>query len=302
MKRVLSIAGGGMRGVGALVFAGEIVRRTGRPLWECFDLIVGTSTGGIIACLAAAGRGVEECREFYFTAGPRIFRSGALRRLYSAGGVLHTKYPGEVLAGELRRCIGDVLLRDGRCDVMVTSAERRRQEVMVKSWREEWRDMPLALAALMTASAPTYFPQAEFMHGGERCAYLDGGLVRNDPCACAAHEALMRWRDEEILHVALGTGVPRVVKPFSNGGAAFWAGDIFDGKTTLDSRFDTKMCEDWEVLHGPRYRHERFDFSLAQMPAMDAADRESLEEIEYMARHAAIGEYRRLGEVALKLL
>ncbi len=297
MKAILSIAGGGMRGIGAVRILCEIERRIGRQIGDVFDFVTGTSTGGIVGCLIAAGVPMPRARGFYYESGPVIFAKSPVREIYSVHGAIHTRYPASALQRELRRCLGDKTMREGVCDLMVTSAERRRREVMVKSWKQEWQDIPLALAALMTASAPTYFPQAEFLHAGEECGYLDGGLVRNDPCACAGHEALMRWRDEEIFHVSLGTGQPREVKPFPNGGALFWAAEVFDGKTTLDSRYDTRMCEDWEELHSPRYKHERFDFTLPRMPALDDADANVLNEIQDAAWHGVLREWPRFQAV-----
>src|SRR3954464_5298965 len=93
--KVLSIDGGGIRGlIPALVLA-EIERRTGRATAELFDLIAGTSTGGILACgLTCPGEGgrprhsAEELAELYRTEGPRIFDRSLIRRITTAEGLL----------------------------------------------------------------------------------------------------------------------------------------------------------------------------------------------------------------------
>src|SRR3954449_12357803 len=86
--KVLCIDGGGIRGlIPALVLA-EIERRTGRPTFELFDLIAGTSTGGILACgLTCPGEdgrprhSAEELADLYRTEGPRIFDRSLIRRI-----------------------------------------------------------------------------------------------------------------------------------------------------------------------------------------------------------------------------
>ena len=93
--KVLSIDGGGIRGlIPALVLA-EIERRTGRRIAEMVDLVAGTSTGGILACgLTRPGPGgaplysAEDLAAIYVEEGPRIFHRGLLKRIFSVEGLI----------------------------------------------------------------------------------------------------------------------------------------------------------------------------------------------------------------------
>src|SRR5215211_5689037 len=92
--KVLAIDGGGIRGlIPALVLA-EIERRTGRRIAALFDLIAGTSTGGILAC--ALGRPdampAERVAAVYVEEGPRIFHRSLLKRITSVEGYLDERY------------------------------------------------------------------------------------------------------------------------------------------------------------------------------------------------------------------
>src|SRR5690349_15414460 len=108
MKHVLSISGGGMRGIIPARILVEVERRTGQPIADSFDLLAGTSTGGILACLTASpdALSAERAMEFYYERGPRIFQRSLLRDLYSGRGSVHTKYRGTALSTELTRCLG----------------------------------------------------------------------------------------------------------------------------------------------------------------------------------------------------
>lgn len=281
MKRVLSIAGGGMRGVIPARILMEIERRTGFMVSGLFDLVAGTSTGGILACLAASPRGVtaREAMDFYYESGPRIFAQSLWRKVYSGAGGLHTKYGSHTLASELQRCIGEHPLGEAQTRLMVTTLESHRRAEMVKSWSPEWADLPMASAALMTASAQTYFPQAEIDHEGQVRRYLDGGNVRNAPMACAAFEAGALWGfAEPITLVHLGTGRVRNPKALPNGGALFWAAEIFDCTTNGDDSYDDYFCRGLEKFV-PGFRYHRLDVELDKFPPMDDASPGTLDDL-----------------------
>ena len=92
--KVLSIDGGGIRGlIPALVLA-EIERRTGRRIADLVDMIAGTSTGGILACALAKPDPLPaaEVASLYVEEGPRIFDRSLLKQITSLGGYLDERY------------------------------------------------------------------------------------------------------------------------------------------------------------------------------------------------------------------
>lgn len=100
MQKVLSIDGGGIRGIIPAMVLAEIERRTGKTTSELFDLVAGTSTGGILALgLTKPGQGgkpeysAKRLIELYETEGRKIFSIPVWHRIHSAAGVAEEKYP-----------------------------------------------------------------------------------------------------------------------------------------------------------------------------------------------------------------
>src|SRR4051794_19029634 len=82
MKRILSIDGGGLKGALPAAFLAEVEEATGKRIVDNFDLITGTSTGGIIAIGLGLGIPAREILRFYQSHGPAVFRQDA-RRLWA---------------------------------------------------------------------------------------------------------------------------------------------------------------------------------------------------------------------------
>ena len=116
---VLSIDGGGIRGIIPALLIAYLEKQTGRPAAELFDLIVGTSTGGILALGLAqpAGDGGRDSRhaaqqlaELYIEKGAAIFDQGWWRRLRSVRGIFEEAYGAEALEKILLDTFGDQVL------------------------------------------------------------------------------------------------------------------------------------------------------------------------------------------------
>ena len=88
--QILSLIGGGIRGAFVTSYLAELEQKLGRPIAECFDLIAGTSTGGIIAAGLALGRSAEEMNDFYKDYGKQIFSP---RSKYKAAGLMRFVFP-----------------------------------------------------------------------------------------------------------------------------------------------------------------------------------------------------------------
>src|SRR5262245_29471105 len=106
--RILALDGGGIRGIIPAVVLAEVERRTRRPIADLFDLIAGTSTGGILALgLVRPGAGgnpyhtAQAMVELYEKDGPKIFSRGPWHRLSSIGNLLEEKYPSQGIDGVL---------------------------------------------------------------------------------------------------------------------------------------------------------------------------------------------------------
>src|SRR5579863_4492395 len=104
MRRILTIDGGGIKGVFPAAFLTTLEQRLGRPVADHFDLIAGTSTGGIIAIGLGLGLTAERMLDLYKHHGARIFSRRRFPRLLS---LVRAKYDYEPLRAALGTAFGD---------------------------------------------------------------------------------------------------------------------------------------------------------------------------------------------------
>src|SRR5215211_2712048 len=245
--KVLAIDGGGIRGlIPALVLA-EIERRTGRPTAELFDLIAGTSTGGILACgLTRPGsdgkpmHSAEELAELYRTEGPKIFDRSLIKRITSVEGLLDERYDDKGLNRALATYLGDARLRDALTDVFITAYDiEDRFAFFFRSSRartDDTYDFSMAEAARATSAAPSYFEPVEVTDAAGARTYplVDGGVFAVNPAMCAYAEVVGSGADISVI-AALGTGAQ--TKAFEFDDVKGW-GQLEWARPVLDIVFD----------------------------------------------------------------
>ncbi len=244
MKRVLSIDGGGLRGLIPARVLADLERRTGRPVQTLFDLMAGTSTGGLLALalaqVDAAGQPVhsaEDLVRLYRERGGEIFPRGGWQRFKSLGGLLNERYDAGPLEALLRQVLGEAPMPQVGVPVMVTAYDiAAREPVFLKSWHPEHREVPQRAAARATSAAPSYFEPALVNVGGVPRALIDGGVFINSPAvsACAEAHKLFAGAPQRLL--SLGTG--ELTEPIDPAKAQGWGlagwlrpllGCVFDG-------------------------------------------------------------------------
>lgn len=163
--RILSLDGGGIRGVVAATMLAFVEQEISEPLNQYFDLIAGTSTGSILAAAIAIGRHPKELVEIYLKKGSRIFPYKNLWSPERLGLVLQyglsaPKYPDtgliEVLKEEFKyRKLSEV----NATKLLLPSYDTiNREPIIFKSWRKKFVNVPLWEACVCSASAPAYFP------------------------------------------------------------------------------------------------------------------------------------------------
>jgi patatin-like phospholipase/acyl hydrolase len=252
--RVLSIDGGGIRGlIPALVLA-EVEARCGRPVATLFDAIAGTSTGGILACALSLPDplSARELVGLYEEEGPRIFSRSAVKRVTSADGWLDERYDDAGLNAALTRYLGDARLSEATCDVFVTAYDiRDRFAFFFRSARaraDETYDFRMWEVARATSAAPTYFEPVEVsdIAGSRSYPLVDGGVFATNPAACVHAE----YPDPELL-LSLGTGAHTrryAIEDARGWGQLGWARPVldmvFDGMSeTTDFILGTQLGE-----------------------------------------------------------
>ncbi|WP_270936043.1 patatin-like phospholipase family protein [Falsiroseomonas oryzae] len=220
--RILSLDGGGIRGLIPAVALGRIAAALGiegRQLAERFHLIAGTSTGGIMAaglCAPGAHRhGPKDLAELYTAQGAAIFPPDAWSR---RNPLAECKYEAAALEGVLAARLGELQLSEAKPELLVTAwdLERARPKLFC-SWRARHtssEDFRLRDVARATSAAPTYFPpaiihalDANYPAEQRRHALVDGGVFANDPAAVALAEARRMFpKADRALVLSLGTG------------------------------------------------------------------------------------------------
>jgi len=289
--KVLSIDGGGIRGlIPALVLA-EIERRTGRATADMFDLVAGTSTGGILACgLTRPGpdgrplRSAEELAELYRTEGPRIFSRSLLKRVSSLEGLVDERYDDEGLNRALAAYLGDARLRDALCDVFITAYEvEDRFAFFFRSSRartDDEYDFSMAEAARATSAAPSYFEPVEVTDaaGARTYALIDGGVFAVNPAMCAYAEVVGAGSDISVI-AALGTGAHAKryeIADVKGWGRLEWAQPVLD--MVFDGVADTVDFQATTLSRG-RYRRLQAELRYAS-DALDDASEANLRRLE----------------------
>ena len=240
--RILSIDGGGIRGIYPATFLAGLEERYlgGTSIAKYFDLIVGTSTGGIIAIGLAAGLKATDLRGLYVDRGREIFppiRSGVVgameRYLRSVCQYFRFRYDRKALTQILCDTLGDRRFGDAQVRLCIPSFEGRYGEVYIfktphhPDFRKDASERMTKVAAA-TSVAPTFFQPLQ--DGGY--TFVDGGVWANNPIMIGLVDALSCFSvpRERVRILSLGCGDdPYVVdRPkIRRGGKWAWRDSIF---------------------------------------------------------------------------
>lgn len=209
---------------------------TGKRVADHFDLITGTSTGGIIAIALGLGVPAADVLDFYVTRGPDIFPStGVTRRWRNAlRWVWGPKYSQQRLEHAVRAVVGDRLLGESKCRLVINSYDAVRGDVhLFKTAHHERFKMdykvPAAEVAMATAAAPTYFPA---FTGKGGLTHIDGGIWANCPATIGLVEAIavLGRNPADIDILSIGT----TDEPFHVSGRRRWGGLLFWNKGIIE--------------------------------------------------------------------
>ncbi len=292
MKRILSIDGGGIRGLIPALILAEIEQKTGKAISASFDLIAGTSTGAIIALGISKDDGnskpqysARDLAEIYQSRGQEIFSRSLLKRVSSVGGLTDELYSHKGLDQVLDEYFGDAPIGLGLTKTLVTSYDiRERKPIFFKSWREEYRSVLMKHAARASSAAPTYFEPVLIPIGGVDRALIDGGVFMNSPSVSAYAEAKKIFGDnEEFFLLSLGTGQVTDSISFSEAkdwGKASWLSPLlscmFDG---VSDAADYQM----NMFLGDRYVRLQTDLERAS-PDLDNATKVNINNLKAEAK------------------
>lgn len=291
MKFILSIDGGGVRGVIPATILAALEARLGLRVADIFDLIAGTSTGGILATFFATpdqdGRPAYSAAmgaNLYHTHRDEMFYRSAWRSLFSLAGLTDERYDARSLERVLYRYLDNRTLDQATTRLLITSYDlEARKPYFFKSWTEEAKGVALAQAARATSAAPTFFCPLRITIGGQTRTLVDGGVFANNPAMCAYAEARRLWPDEPLCLVSLGTGEMTQPIPYhdaKNWGLAEWAMPIL--KVVFDGVNDTV---DYQLKQFLPDGYFRFQKQLERAcEGLDDVDKDNLAALRFEAQ------------------
>lgn len=316
--KILSIDGGGIRGILPAMILQEMEKRLrerlGKPtarIADYFDMIAGTSAGGMLACSMLYkhdGKKMDcsKAVELFESGGPIIFKKTCFNQIRR---VFDSMYPAKNIESVLAEIFGDSQLSESDTEGLITAYDITNREAVLfdtdSAKRDPNRDYRLADIARATSAAPTYFPVAEVASmGGTKKCLVDGGIYANDPSLCAIIEAKKKiWSETErapkihdMYVVSIGTG--RVSKSYlydkaKGWGLISWALPVIDilqssGAEVISYQvgklFEAEECQDQYVRLTPEIgdaSDQMDDGSVKNIEALKASA------LDYIQKHSA---------------
>jgi patatin-like phospholipase/acyl hydrolase len=221
--KILSLDGGGVRGAYTASALAALQSKIQTPLADYFDLIVGTSTGGIIAIGLGLGVPPAELVEFYRDKGKEIFPlTGWLSGFFQTAKQLFvgTKHDQDRLLGALDSVLDDRLFGDSKRPLVIVSYNATRDGPhLFKTSRSDHSKFKASMVALATSAAPTYFAAVSLPLGtyGESQTFVDGGIWANCPTLVGVTEAV-RFHGKQLQDLYV-LSVGTTYRPFTIGEA-----------------------------------------------------------------------------------
>lgn len=212
--QILSLAGGGYLGLYTACVLAELEEQAGEPLGRRFDLIAGTSVGGILAIALAYEIPMLRIKQLFLENGTRIFSGRSLptnpvsRLRDLTRSVLGPKYDGIALKKALvthlgKKTLGDALHAMVVPAVNISNCTTKVFKTPHCAGSRGDENIRAASVAMATSAAPTYFPSIPI--GDE--LYADGGMFAVAPDLIAMHEAeyFMKINPSRIRMLSIGT-------------------------------------------------------------------------------------------------
>lgn len=254
--KILSIDGGGIKGLYSSTILEHLEAKFNCACSDYFDLICGTSTGGLIALALSLKIPAKTISKFYCEEGPKIFRNKSSRISFLKQVFLGGKYSDRQLKISLQSIFGEKKLSESSNLLCIPaySITDARPWVFKYDHSNLSRDNKALYidVALATTAAPTYFPLAEISYYDSK-QFVDGGVWANNPTLCGLIEALsyfavpsMGFNNIQILSVSSlnntggkPTGLRRK-RSFRS-----WGNDLFEtsliGQSSFTDYFLTKL-------------------------------------------------------------
>ncbi|OQX77694.1 MAG: patatin [Bacteroidetes bacterium 4484_249] len=308
LTRILSIDGGGIRGIipGQILVALEkkLKEMDNNPearIADYFDLIAGTSTGGILSCIYLCPSDTDskkprfsakEAVDLYFERGDEIFDISFWQKVKSGAGILDEKYSADELEDALNDYLKDLKLSQliKPCLITAYDIKRRRGHFFTQhTAKDDKNNFYVRDVARATSAAPTYFEVSRVKSFSNiNYPLIDGGVFVNNPAMCAYAEARKVEFDEfrkkptakDMVILSLGTGNvdnPYYYKNAKDWGMVEWLKPLIDIMMSgVSETVDYQLMQIYKAVNKPK-QYLRISPELGNAsPEMDNASLENL--------------------------
>lgn len=335
--KILSIDGGGIRGIIPAIILAEIEKRTGKRICQMFDLIAGTSTGGILALGLTKPNPVnpkqphytaEDAIDLYRQEGKRIFYEPLIERFTKTDDMIRPKFSSEGRDQVLEEYLGNTALKKSLKPVFLTSYDielrmpiffvsNQEAENQAENFRKVCHGFSMKQAAMATSAAPSIFEPYHLPTIQAKSGFytlVDGGVFATNPTALAIMEAIIGARQlgeklnlDEILVVSLGTG--SLTRKFSydrakNWGLIGWLEPLMN--ILMDSSSESVASQLEQLLptfQGDHKQYYRFQAPLNEAnDDMDDASNENIKLLEELANQIMAEKERDLDHLCQQLI
>ncbi len=265
--KILTLDGGGARGLFSVNLLKNLEKEYNISMTDHFDLIVGTSTGSIIASGLSMGIGTENIEKMYLEEMEIIFKKNILKN-----GILESKYSTEPLKKALEKVFKHKDFKNAKTDLMITTTNIVTGEPLVIKSKNP-KGMKLIDSILSSCAAPLFFDPLKI---DDLHIYSDGALWANNPGLVAFSEALSRHgyhkdiKDIKILSV--GAGEEPLENKYKNKtwGISYWIDPLIKVMLQLSSRSSDNMLS--RILDEEQY--VRLDYKTESIVDIDTVDKD----------------------------
>ncbi len=252
--RILSLDGGGLRGIIPVLILKEIERRTGEKIYNLFDLISGTSTGGLIACGITVSDNqktpkysIQDIEDIYTKRGKDIFpKKGFLGNIIDSISSLNKpRFSDKGIDSVLTEYFGTKRMSDCLTPLLISSYDLYNNEALFFKTRhavsKPSKNALLKDMCRATSAAPTYLPAYKFTFDDKTRVCVDGGVYINNPTVASLVEVTKYHQSKvydfervtlsDIIVLSLGTGhysSDLARKKVESWGLLEWATNITD--------------------------------------------------------------------------
>jgi len=267
-----------MKGLIPTTFLAKLEDTQGKPCYEIFDLVAGTSVGGIVAALIASGNTAAQALHFFDKDGTDIFKK---KQFMSLDGMFRPRYGADKIEKCLKARLGDNLMSSAKIPLLITSFDLAAYDPFFFRSYGSGMYYKMWEACRATSAAQSYFPAFKLTNK----ILWDGGSVCNNPSLVALSDAISIWgKGEGYRILSLGCGqTSSKFDPASmaNAGALKVALETVSLMIEANDDLPTTVLSQLMGSNYIRVQPECTDFSL------DSASKEDIEKLKAAGEECA---------------